>query len=99
MSDTLTSSDLAHIAKLVNLSIDADQYDLFSSQLTAILDFVSRLQEVPTKNIAPTAQVTGLTNVYRDDVVDQPRILTQKDALANAHETHNGFFVVPAVFE
>lgn len=99
MSDTFTSSDLAHIAKLVNLPIDADQYDLFASQLSAILAFVSRLQEVPTQNIVPTAQVTGLTNVYRDDVVDQSRILSPNDALANAHETHNGFFVVPAVFD
>ncbi len=89
--------DIQHIAKLANLFIDVGQQDLFASQLTAILAFVSKLQEVSTQNTEPTAQVTGLVNVYREDVIDESRILTQEEALANAKATHNGFFVVPAV--
>ena len=88
---------IQHIAKLANLFIDADQQDLFASQLTAILAFVSKLQEISTENVEPTAQVTGLVNVYREDVIDESRMLSQKDALRNAKATHNGFFVVPAV--
>lgn len=90
--------DIQHIAKLANLLIDADQEKLFTPQLTAILAFVSKLQKVPTKNIQPTAQVTGLVNVYRKDVVDEARILTQAQALSNAKKTHNGYFVVPSVW-
>ena len=89
--------DIQHIAKLANLFIDADQQDIFASQLTAILAFVSKLQEIPTENVEPTAQVTGLVNVYREDVIDESRMLSQKDALRNAKATHDGFFVVPAV--
>jgi len=89
--------DIQHIAKLANLFIDADQQDIFASQLTAILAFVSKLQEISTENVEPTAQVTGLVNVYREDVIDESRMLSQKDALRNAKATHNGFFVVPAV--
>jgi len=89
--------DIQHIAKLANFFIDADQQDLFASQLTAILAFVSKLQEIPTDNIEPTAQVTGLVNVYREDVIDETRMLTQSQALGNAKATNNGFFVVPAV--
>lgn len=94
----VASMDIQHIAKLANLFIDAHQQDLFASQLTAILAFVSKLQEIPTDNVKPTAQVTGLVNVYREDVIDESRMLSQKDALKNAKATHNGFFVVPAVF-
>ena len=93
----VASMDIQHIAKLANLFIAADQQDLFASQLTAILAFVSKLQEVPTKNIEPTAQVTGLVNVYREDVIDKNRVLTLSQALKNAKATHDGFFVVPAV--
>ncbi len=89
--------DIQHIAKLANLFVDADQQDLFASQLTAILAFVSKLQEIPTDNIEPTAQVAGLVNVYREDVIDETRMLTQEDALRNAKATYDGFFVVPAV--
>ncbi|MEK9143458.1 MAG: Asp-tRNA(Asn)/Glu-tRNA(Gln) amidotransferase subunit GatC [Patescibacteria group bacterium] len=90
--------DIQHIAKLANLLIDADQEKLFTLQLTAILAFVSKLQSVSTENVEPTAQVTGLVNVYRADVVDQSRILTQAQVLSNAKKTHNGYFVVPSVW-
>ena len=89
--------DIQHIAKLANLFINKNQQDLFTSQLTAILAFVSKLQEISTENVEPTAQVTGLVNVYREDVIDESRMLSQKDALRNAKATQNGFFVVPAV--
>ncbi len=89
--------DIQHIAKLANFFIDADQQDLFASQLTAILAFVSKLQEIPTDNIEPTAQVTGLVNVDREALIDETRMLTQSQALGNAKATNNGFFVVPAV--
>lgn len=90
--------DIQHIAKLANLRIDADQEKLFIPQLTAILAFVSKLQEISTDNVKPTAQVTGFVNVYREDVVDEARILTQAQALSNAKKTHNGYFVVPSVW-
>lgn len=95
----VASMDIQRIAKLANLIIDTDQHKLFASQLTAILAFVSKLQKVPTKNVKPTAQVTGLVNVYREDVVDESRMLTQEAALRNAKKTHNGYFVVPAVLD
>lgn len=99
MSDSLSQSDIDHIAKLVNLIITSDQHDLFISQLSSILAFVSALQNIPTDKIDPTSQVTGLENVYREDVVDMTRMLSQSQALSNAHQKHNGFFVVPAVFD
>lgn len=99
MSKPLTSADIDHIAALSHLTILSGQYDLFISQLSSILTFVSALQKVPTDKIDPTSQVTGLVNGYRDDVIDTQRILRQVQALSNAHQAHNGFFVVPAVFD
>lgn len=99
MNDPLSAKDIQHIASLANLLIDARRYKLYASQLSTILAFVSKLQKIPTNNLEPTAQVTELTNVYREDVVDESRMLTQKEALRNARKTHKGYFVVPALFE
>ena len=99
MSDALSEADVDHIAKLANLIIVSDQHDLFIAQLSSILAFVSTLQNVPTDKIDETSQVTGLVNIYREDVIDRSRMLSQRQALSNAHQKHNGFFVVPAVFE
>lgn len=98
MRASLTSVDIQHIAKLANLFIDTGETQLFTSQLSAILNFVSKLQKIPTRNIEPTSQITGLQNIYREDENDRSRILTQEQALANAKVRYNGFFVVAAIF-
>lgn len=87
------------IAKLANIPLKNDEEKLFSQQLTSILELVSKLQKIETRNIIPTSQVTGLINIFRDDEIDENRILTQSEALFNAKKTHNGYFVVPKILE
>jgi len=67
------------------------------AQLSAILDYIAMLQEVDVSNVPPTAQVTGLTTVWRPDVVGE--MLTQEQALANAPDQQDGMFRVRAVFD
>ncbi len=98
MSASLTSSDILHIGKLANLQIQDKEVPLLASQLSAIINFVGKLQELPTAGVSETSQVTGLVNVYREDKIDESRVLTQAQALQNAKVTQDGFFVVPAVF-
>ncbi|MBI3887999.1 Asp-tRNA(Asn)/Glu-tRNA(Gln) amidotransferase subunit GatC [Candidatus Microgenomates bacterium] len=87
------------IAKLANLPIKSTEEGTFTKQLESILDIVSKLQKVATANIVPTAQVTGQVNVFRDDEIDVARMFSQEQALSNAKQQKNGFFVVPAIFE
>lgn len=94
----VTPEDVVRIGALANLLLTYEETELFASQLTAILAFVSKLQKVPARNVEPTAQVTGLKNVYREDVVDESRILTQEEVLRNARKRHNGYFMVPSVW-
>jgi aspartyl-tRNA(Asn)/glutamyl-tRNA(Gln) amidotransferase subunit C len=89
---------IQHIAKLANLHIAKDETKIFESQLTDIIDYIGQLDEVDTKNVSPTSQVTGLTNVLRDDEEVLPS-LTQEEALKNTKNSHNGFFVVSAILE
>lgn len=90
--------DAAKIANLAKLPISEPDLTRLQKQLAAILDFVSKLQEINTLEVAPTSQVTGLVNVMREDEIDTTRMLTQDQALSNAPDTHNGFFKVPFVW-
>jgi aspartyl-tRNA(Asn)/glutamyl-tRNA(Gln) amidotransferase subunit C len=94
---TLTAEEVRKIAKLANLIISADEEQIFTPQLSATLDYVRQLEKVDTKNIEPTAQVTGLENVFREDEVQPSQ--SQEEALANAPQTHNGYILVKAIFE
>lgn len=98
-SVTLTKEDVKKIATLAKLPLEEKDIPLYISQLSSILSFVSKLQDVKSTGITPTSQVTGLTNVFREDIIDTSRILTQKEVLANAHETHDGFILVPQILE
>lgn len=95
----LTDKQLEHIARLANLVLEKKEEEVFAPQLAAILDFISRLQQIPLIGVEETSQVTGLTNVFREDEIDASRRLTQDEALSQAKKTYNGFFVVPAIFE
>lgn len=89
--------DVKHIAKLANLVVEENQIPKFEKQLSEVLNYVKKLEEVDTKNIEPTSQVTGLENVARED--DTHPSLAQEEAISQAKNTHNEFFQVKGVFE
>lgn len=94
---TVTPEEIEKIAHLANLKVSSQEKKLFSRQFTNALDVINQLEEVDTKGIKTTHQVTGLENITRQDKVDTTRMLSQKEALSQAEKTHKGFFVVPAV--
>lgn len=91
--------DVSHVAQLANLTLSPDEVTKFASQFSDTLKIVDHMSELDTSAVAPSFQVTGLSNITREDVIDQDRILTQTQALSGAHQTHNGYFVVPSIFE
>jgi aspartyl-tRNA(Asn)/glutamyl-tRNA(Gln) amidotransferase subunit C len=78
---TLTEVQVRHIAKLARLRLSDAEVKKFSKELTSILDYVAILNELDTENVPPTAQVTGLRNVLREDVVVPPEA-TKEELLA-----------------
>ncbi len=94
---SLTLKEVEHIAELARLDLTQAEKEQYREQLSAILDYAQRLQEVETTNIPPTSSVLPLSTDLRDDV-PQPG-LTTEDALKNAPEKKNGQFKVPPVFE
>lgn len=97
MSTTISTSTVAHIASLSNIPITKDEEEVLAKGFTTTLNVVDQLMNVDTKGIEPTHQVTGLENVFRDDEIDKERTFSQEEALMNAKETHQGFFVVPQI--
>jgi len=91
----ITRDEVAYVARLARLEFTEEQMALFTTQLNAILDYVDKLGEVDTTGIEPTSHAIELTNAFRDDVALPS--LPVEEALANAPEREDGFFVVPRV--
>ncbi len=67
----ITPEQVKHIAKLARLGLQDNDVDKFAKQLSSIMEYVEKLNEVDVKNVEPTSQVTGLENVMREDVVSR----------------------------
>ena len=95
----LTRADVQHIAELAKLKLTEEEIDRMTPQLSAILDHATRLQELNTDAIPPTASVVPLHNVLRDDQVAPS--LPLNDVLANApdKDDDNQFFRVRAILK
>ncbi len=98
-TDKITSKVVESVEKLSNLEINKTEIEYLTKQFNQTLAVVDELNEVKTEKVKPTNQVTGLSNVFRDDILDKKRILSQKEALSSSSETHEGYFVVKAIFD
>ncbi len=65
----LSISDIEKVARLARIDLSDKEKDQLTVEVSSILDFVDTLQSADTADIEPTAQVTGLTDVLREDVV------------------------------
>jgi aspartyl-tRNA(Asn)/glutamyl-tRNA(Gln) amidotransferase subunit C len=70
---------------------------MFQKQLTSILGYVEKLNEIDTEDIAPTAHVLRMENVFRDD--SERDSLSVEDALMNAPERAGNFYQVPKIID
>jgi aspartyl-tRNA(Asn)/glutamyl-tRNA(Gln) amidotransferase subunit C len=93
----LKPAEVEHVAHLARLALTEGEKDRFGEQLSSILEYAERLQELDTDAIPATATVLPLTNVMREDEV-QPS-LSRADVLANAPAVEADFFRVPLVLE
>jgi aspartyl-tRNA(Asn)/glutamyl-tRNA(Gln) amidotransferase subunit C len=93
----LSIETVRHIARLARLQLTPDEEQRYASQLSAVLDYAARLQQVDTSGISPTASVLGLQAPLRRD---EPRPSPSRDLiLANAPQPEAGMFRVPRVLE
>jgi aspartyl-tRNA(Asn)/glutamyl-tRNA(Gln) amidotransferase subunit C len=93
----LTREEVEHIANLARLALTDEEKERFRQQLSAVLEYAARLQELDTEAIPPTATVLPLRNVMRPD--DPRPSAPQEDILANAPEAKEACFKVPAIWE
>ncbi len=93
----LSKEEVRKIAALAKLELTDDEVTLYAGQLSSILQYFRKLQEVDTSHIPPTASVLPLKNVFRAD--DPAPALPVDEVLANAPDAYEGQFRVSAVLD
>lgn len=93
----LSIEEVEHIAELARLRLTDAEKEKYSEQLSNILGYVEKMQSVDTSNIEPTSQVTGLTNIMREDEISESGI--SDELVACAPEKGDGYVKIPKIFE
>ena len=93
----LTADEVRWAAHLARLQLSDAELAHLTPQVSAVVDYVSQLQQVNTEGVEPLAHPLPIQNVFRED---EPRPSLPVDvALANAPQRHGDFYQVPAVLE
>ncbi len=93
----LKPEDVIKVAQLAKLKLSEEEVELFSKQLPQIVRFVEKLSELNTEDVKPFYELIERTTPMREDLPEDG--LSQEEAIKNAPEAENGFFVVPRVVE
>lgn len=81
--------------KLAMLEIPENEKTKFSEQISKILKFVEKLNELDTSEVKPTSHILPVKNVMKKDEVIKS--LDRQEYLKLAPKHNNEFFEVPNV--
>ncbi len=90
--DKKTVEKLAHLARL---ELTDEQIEKYGKDLGDILDWVEKLEEVDTNDVAPLGNVNEEKVPLREDKADN--YFKGEEALKNAPEKDGDYFIVPKV--
>ncbi len=91
----ISKTEVVRIAGLARLKLTPDEPEHFSHDLSRIVDYVDCLNRVDTRDIEVGVRIDSPGRTLRDDIT-RPS-LTVEEALRNAPETEDTYFVVPRV--
>jgi len=93
----ITIDDVKDIAKLARLNFQEDEISEFTEEISGILKYIEKLNELDVSGIEPTSHVVEMKNVLREDVVGES--FSIEETLLNAPDKKDRFFVVPKVID
>ncbi len=94
MSEPLTRQEVAKVAELAMLELSEDELITFTGQLAAVLEHAQDIDDLDVGDVPPTNHPYPLTNVFRDDVIEELDDI-RTEVLAAAPESEDGQFRVP----
>jgi aspartyl-tRNA(Asn)/glutamyl-tRNA(Gln) amidotransferase subunit C len=97
MSSKITEQQVRDVAMLSRLNLNDTEIHDFARQLSSILSYVDKLNELDTDGIEPLAHCLPVSNVFREDEPHQP--LEREKALHNAPHRDEQFFRVPPILD
>ncbi len=97
MAEKIDQIQVRKVAKLSRLELTEAEVEEFTGQLSAILGYVEKVNELDTAEVEPLAHCLPISNVLREDTPKES--LGTERVLANAPQRDEEFFKVPKILD
>ena len=94
---SIDKDTVKHISKLARISLDEKKINNLSKDLSSIMKFIEKLNELNTDKTTPLTSIINTSLKSREDEVKDEKIRDQ--ILKNSPEKNEEFFVVPKVVD
>ena len=93
----ITNETFDYVGILAQLELSAEEKEQAKKDMSDMLEYVNKLNELDTTNVEPMSHVFPLNNVMREDVVTNAD--DSENMLKNAPEKSEDSYIVPKTFE
>lgn len=94
MADSITNETIEYVSTLAKLDLNGEEREEAARDMSRMLDYVDKLNELDTTGVEPMSHVFPLQNVFREDEVTNGD--GRDETLKNAPEVKENMFVVPS---
>lgn len=93
----LTKEEIGHIANLARLELNKKEAEKFFEQISSILEYVKKLQEIDLSKVEPTSHAARISNILREDKIEQYGEGEMGNLIKMAPESEDNLVKVKAV--
>ncbi len=93
----LTKDDVRDIATLARIGVTDEEVDTYQKDLSSVLGYFEKLQEVDTEGVEEIGHITGVTDVYRSDSVVEMDEEDKKAMMNSVPDEKDGYIKVKSV--
>ncbi len=92
----ITDETIEYVGILAKLELSDEEKEQSKKDLSDMLDYVGKLNELDTDGVAPMSHTFPISNVMREDVVTNGD--DKENMLKNAPESNEDAYIVPNTF-
>ena len=97
MANIISDETMDYVGILAKLELSEEEKEAAKKDMSRMLDYIDKLNELDTSGVEPLSHVFPVNNVFREDVVTNDDV--RDDMLANAPAKKDGAFMVPKTVE
>lgn len=97
MANKIDDEMMEYVSILAKLELSDEEKRQAKQDMQQMLDYVDKLNELDTSGIEPMSHIFSVSNVFREDVVENGD--DRENMLANAPEQKDGQYQVPKTVE